>query len=103
MFVSEIRRQVADLLKTGLSMNEIAHRLDLARSTVGYHAQVLREAQNSSSRRTPPRRGWAPVGAPSQTRERVRALLAAGHTRAAIAETLGVARSTVTYHVKLLG
>ena len=102
MFVSETRRQIAALLKTGLTMNEIAHRLDLARSTVGYHAQALREAHNPSSPRVPARRGWAPVGAPSQTRERVRALLAAGHTRAAIAQMLEVARSTVTYHAKLL-
>src|SRR5437879_13027052 len=100
MFVSEIRRQIGALLASGFSMNEIAHRLDLARSTVGYHAQALRDAQNPSSQRAPARRGCAPVGAPSQTRERVRAILAVGHTRAATAQTLREARSTVSTHHK---
>jgi DNA-binding transcriptional ArsR family regulator len=103
MFVSEIRDMVATLLAEELSLNEIAHRLGVARSTVGYHADALREGRErrSARERAPKRRG--PVAAPDVTRERVRALLDRGYTRARVAETLGLARSTVTYHAGRLG
>jgi DNA-binding CsgD family transcriptional regulator len=103
MFVSEIRKMVAVLLEEQLTLSEIAHRLGVANSTVGYHADALREGREGRSvpDRAPKRRG--PVAAPDVTRERVRALLNQGHTRARIAEALGLARSTVTYHAGRLG
>jgi DNA-binding transcriptional ArsR family regulator len=54
MFVSELRTAIAELLDDGLSGNEIAHRLEVARSTVGYHLLVLRggvEPRVSSSQK----------------------------------------------------
>ncbi|HEX5309522.1 MAG TPA: helix-turn-helix domain-containing protein [Solirubrobacteraceae bacterium] len=103
MFVSELRAAVAKLLDAGLSKNEIAHRLGVARSTVGYHAERLgdekgrpSEQHGSSSRRRP-------VAAVAVTREQVRQLLASGKTRAEVARALGLSRSTVTYHAARLG
>jgi DNA-binding CsgD family transcriptional regulator len=104
MFVSEVRIAVADLLGAGLNMNEIAHRLGVARSTVGYHAAELAREKHASERcqgREHARTG--PVAAVHVTRERVRRLLASGKTRAEVATTLGLARSTVTYHAARLG
>jgi hypothetical protein len=102
VFVSELRRTVAELLADGLTMNEIAHRLGVARATVGYHVQVLREADEKRSGHS---RGKStgPVAAPSVTREQVRRLLDAGQNRATAAQVLGVTRSTVTYHAAQLG
>jgi DNA-binding NarL/FixJ family response regulator len=103
--VSQIRNAVSRLLAEGLALNEIAHRLGVANSTVGYHVQALREQREQrekgvmAAERTP---GRTPVAAPSVTRERVRRLLDQGYTRAKIAETLGLARSTVTYHATRL-
>jgi DNA-binding CsgD family transcriptional regulator len=86
----------------GLTANEVAHRLGVARSTVGYHLTVLRDDANGSSpRRTTRRTG--PKAPPLTTRERVRRLLDEGKTRLAVAEALGVSRSTVTYHARRLG
>src|SRR6266851_6227726 len=72
VFVSEIREAVARLLAQELSLNEIAHRLDVARSTVGYHAAALREQRQDGQRKG--RRainGGPPVAARDVTRERV--------------------------------
>jgi DNA-binding NarL/FixJ family response regulator len=104
VFVSEIRASVAELLDAGPNMNEIAHRLCVARSTVGYHAEVLCRAQRASEeRQAGARRHTGPVAAVDVTKERVRQLLAAGKTRAGVAKKLGLARSTVTYHAARLG
>jgi DNA-binding CsgD family transcriptional regulator len=101
MFVSGIRHEVGQLLADGLSLNEIAHRLGVARATVGYHAQVLREVQEGPVRL--PTRYTGPVAPPSVTKARVLRLLEDGHNRAAVAQQLGVSRSTVTYHANRLG
>jgi DNA-binding NarL/FixJ family response regulator/5-methylcytosine-specific restriction endonuclease McrA len=104
MFVSEVRRNVAELLKNGLTLNEVAHRLGVARSTVGYHVEVLREQRDEGrARQTQDPKSTGPVAAPEVTRERVRRLLAMGHTRAEAADTLGLSRSTITYHAARLG
>jgi DNA-binding CsgD family transcriptional regulator len=104
MFVSDNRNEITALLAQGLTLNEIAHRLGLARSTVGYHVHVLGEQQTkqlAEPHRHPGRR--PPVASPGVTRERVRRLLETGSTRASIADALGLARSTVTYHARRLG
>ncbi|HEX3392769.1 MAG TPA: hypothetical protein VHS55_09410 [Solirubrobacteraceae bacterium] len=102
--MSNVRNEVAVLLAAGLNMNEIAHRLGVARSTVGYHAEALQRDQQRAEGQVdevPKRRG--PVAAPKVTKESVRRLLAMGKTHAEIAEALEVARSTVTYHATRLG
>ena len=78
MLVSEIRRKVKQMPSDGLSLNEIAHRLSVARATVGYRVQVLDEAQRgpvglSATRYT------GPVAPPSVTKARVSRALEAGH------------------------
>lgn len=88
----------------GLTLNEIAHRLGVARSTVGYHADALQRAREQRPVVLKHDIGGAgPVAPPEVTRERVRHLLDLGYTRAKVAETLGLARSTVTYHAARLG
>jgi DNA-binding NarL/FixJ family response regulator len=104
VFVSETRDAIAALIERGLGLNEIAHRLGLANSTVGYHARALREDGPDRARRREHRTGGrAPVAPPTVTRERVRELVERGDSRATIAETLGIACSTVTYHATQLG
>jgi DNA-binding CsgD family transcriptional regulator len=102
MFVSAVREAVAELLEEGLSANEIAHRLDVARSTVGYHLLVLRGnvAQRASSSQ---KQNTGPAAPPLITREKVCRLLEAGNSRAAVARLLGLSRSTVSYHARRLG
>ncbi len=46
LFVADIREKVAELTAEGLSLNEVAHRLGVARSTVGYHVDVLRRSRD---------------------------------------------------------
>jgi DNA-binding transcriptional ArsR family regulator len=67
MFVSDIRTAVAQLLADDLTLNEIAHRLGVARATVGYHAQALREAEQGRPSRSRGK-GTGPVAAPSVMR-----------------------------------
>lgn len=89
-----------EIARRWLTANEIAHRIGVARSTVGYHLHVLREGTERPARS---RRHTGPVAAPSVTRQRVRRLLETGQNRAAVAQLLGVAPSTVTYHAGRLG
>ena len=91
-------------MDAGLSMNEIAHHLGVAQSTVGYHVELLRRARHEPGEGEDCTRAHTgPVAAVDVTKERVRKLLAAGKTRAEVAETLGLARSTITYHAARLG
>jgi DNA-binding CsgD family transcriptional regulator len=103
VFVSELREQITALLDDGLSLNEIAHRLALARSTVGYHARAVREQPSETARPPRVRDRSRPAATPSVTRARVRRLLAQGLSRAQVAQRLHLARSTVTYHADRLG
>jgi DNA-binding CsgD family transcriptional regulator len=103
LFVSEIRADIHRLLAAGLSQNEIAHRLAVARSTVGYHVAELRRLDDVRAHVAQRNEGSHPPVAPvAVTREQVRSLLDAGMTRAAVAQQLGLARSTVSYHARNL-
>src|SRR2546421_1794491 len=70
---------------------EIAHRLGVARSTVGYHVSELREAESARPDASVATRPKAPAHV---TRAEVRRLLETGHSRAAVARLLGLRRST---------
>jgi DNA-binding CsgD family transcriptional regulator len=98
MFVSGTRQMVIQLLHSGLSQPEIARQLDLASTTVSYHVERLRE-DVSSDEREPPDAAHSRL----QARGDVARLLADGLTHVEIARTLGIAKSTVSYHVRRLG
>jgi DNA-binding CsgD family transcriptional regulator len=104
VFVPTTREAIAALIDGGLTLNEVAHRLGLANATVGYHVRALREEPDRRhSHHDRPGGGGPPVAPPTVTREQVRSMLERGYTRAKIAEHLGIARSTVTYHATRLG
>lgn len=101
LFVADIRERVAELTAEGLTLNEVAHRLGVARSTVGYHVDVLRRSRDPARReRTGSTR---PAAGPTVTRRRVGRLLSEGMMPAQVAESLDLARSTVTFHARELG
>jgi DNA-binding CsgD family transcriptional regulator len=102
----DIRARVFELSDAGMSAAAIARELGLARNTVAYHLSRANRAGPDSG--TPPtrlERACPPDAAGSivGTRERVRTMLAQGHSRAAIASALGVSKATVTYHARRLG
>lgn len=100
MFVSTIAAQIPRLLRAGVSQAEIARQLGVAHSTVGYHLRRLAQPPPISAPAVP-----APDGASRthDTRDRVAALLEAGHSRREIARMLGLTKQTVTYHARRLG
>jgi DNA-binding CsgD family transcriptional regulator len=101
MFVTEIGIEVVELHRQGLRSVDIAHRLNIAQSTVHYHLRKLshKPAADAQMRRRAGRRPGTKV----QTRLLVAELLARGFSRTEIARRLGLAKSTVTYHAKQLG
>ncbi len=92
----EIQRLVAQRVPPA----EIARRLGVAPPTVDYHVARL-QTPGSDRADVVPGGGGAPLVV--DTRERVAALLAQGFGKNAIARTLGVSRSTVSYHARRLG
>lgn len=98
--MSELGDQDVALHEQGLKSLEIAHRLNVAQSTVHYHLRKLRQPTEAPISRARPGR---PVGSAAKTRDLVAQLLARGLTRAEIARRLGLAKSTVTYHARRLG
>lgn len=96
--MSELGDSVRSLHDQGLKSLEIAHRLNIAQSTVHYHLRKL-QPSSEATRRPPGRR----AGSQGRTRELVAQLLARGLTRAEVARELGLAKSTVTYHARRLG
>lgn len=98
MFVEGIGDQVVALHRQGVPNSHIAHRLDIAQSTVHYHLRKLAD---------PPPPGKAkhkgPRLPPGRTAQLVAQMLARGMSRVQIARRLGVAKSTVSYHARRLG
>ena len=101
MFVSSIRAQVAELAGLDHSPGDIARKLGVATNTVRYHLQQLQEGPAIPP--TPPAAPSEAVVSQVGTRAAVARLLHEGCSRAEIARRLGVARSTVSYHVRRLG
>jgi DNA-binding CsgD family transcriptional regulator len=102
--MSELGDRAVELHLQGVRSIDIAHRLNVAQSTVHYHLRRLTDppAVIAPAR---PQRYRKPQGARStvRTSERVAALLALGRSRAEIARRLGIAKSTVSYHARQLG
>lgn len=95
----ELGESVISLHRAGLRPVEIAHRLNVAVSTVHYHLRKLVRIPREAAKP----RGGTHTNSGVKTRDLVAALLARGHSRAEIARRLGVAKSTVTYHATRLG
>ncbi len=89
--------------QAGHSVAQIAAALGVAPTTIGYHIRLA--AGRSAKTPTAPSLNERPVDAQERapTRERVRALLGSGRSRAEVATTLGVSKSVVTYHARRLG
>lgn len=100
--LSTREREVAELLAEGLSNAQIADALFLSTHTVRVHTSRVLHAFGVSSRvgvaiaLAPPGRGSAAL-TPRQTQ--IVALVVAGASNRAIAEALGIRRSTVEKHV----
>jgi DNA-binding CsgD family transcriptional regulator len=103
MFVSQTRDKVAELLAAGLRLGEIARQLDLAPQTISYHAKQIRDGAVDERHRTPTVVELDESARHRPTRELVRELLAEGHSRADIARSLGITKSTVSFHARRLG
>jgi DNA-binding CsgD family transcriptional regulator len=97
------RGEIKAMLVEGLSVSEIARRLGLARPTVEYHAERLARPTAAP----PPELAEATVPPTARssvkTRDEVARLLAEGRTKGEIARSLGIAKSTVSYHARRLG
>ncbi len=97
--MSQLGEEILALHREGVASIAIAHRLNVAQSTVHYH---LRRAQ---------RQTVVPIPRPStrkrfhtnDTRRQVAALLEQGLSGVEIARRLDIAKSTVSYHVRRLG
>ncbi len=98
--MSTVGDQVLALHAKGVRTVDIAHRLDVAQSTVHYH---LRRLKDPAAGVKPYRKlGRRPSGA-IPTSELVARLLAQGLSRAEVARRLCLAKSTVSYHARRLG
>jgi DNA-binding CsgD family transcriptional regulator len=95
-----IREEIERLAVERVPPAEIARRLGVAPATVDYHLARLKRPPPAGVNPSP---GVGRAPREIDTRERVAALLAEGHGTNAIARTLGLSRSTVSYHVRRLG
>jgi hypothetical protein len=102
VFVSELGYRVVELHRQGVRSTDIAHRLNVAKSTVHYHLRKLREREGTDVVRLTAPRGRR-RGPDLRTRTLVGDLLRRGMSRAELARRLGLAKSTVTYHARHLG
>ena len=98
--MSDTRERIRRLREQGLSTVQIAHRLQIAQSTVHHHLRQMRREVARPPADPPPRRS---AHRTVETGERVAALLQAGVKRAEIARILGISRSTVSYHARRQG
>lgn len=98
--MSELGDRIIALHADGLKSVDIAHRLNVAQSTVHYHLRRFEEqAAEPKTRRQARRQPWSST----TTRELVARCLAQGLSRAEVARRLGLAKSTVSYHARRLG
>jgi DNA-binding CsgD family transcriptional regulator len=94
------RTRIAQLAAEGRTPQEIALSTGLAGPTVAYHLGRLAEPAEAVAPDTSPA---AAARTQVPTREAVARLLADGLSRLAIARTLGLSKSTVSYHARRLG
>jgi predicted transcriptional regulator len=115
--MTDVRRQISQhvLANPGVHFNELTRQLDIATGQAQYHLRRLREGSTLETEHLRGRTHYFPTGYEPRERrtlallrrETVREMLVyaleAGEPREAdIAEELGVARSTVAWHVSTL-
>jgi DNA-binding CsgD family transcriptional regulator len=98
--MSEIGDRILLLHAQGLPSLEIAHRLEVAQSTVHFH---LRKQAERHRDRVEPQGRTVRRPARGVTKSLVSQLLESGLTRVEVARRLGLAKSTVSYHARQLG
>ncbi len=98
-FVTGTRGEIHRLFEEGLSRGEIARQLELARTTVDYHLSRLEQGEEPARTIVPTNVGRTRV----ETRGLVISRRDQGFSNAEIARTLGISKSTVSYHVRRLG
>ncbi|HEY2653382.1 MAG TPA: helix-turn-helix domain-containing protein [Solirubrobacteraceae bacterium] len=98
MFVQTTREAIAAGHARGFSQPEIARELDLAPTTVSYHLGRIPQSIPASADDRP-----QPASQRPRTREMVAVLIADGVPHVEIARTLGISKSTVSYHAGRLG
>lgn len=98
MFVSRLGQEILALHQQGVASLAIAHRLNVAQSTVHYH--LRRAKQPVPVRSAEPRVGRDKPHLHTPTRQRIEALLGQGLSQAEIARRLDIAKSTVSYHAR---
>lgn len=101
MFVSQLGEQILALHRDGAASLAIAHRLNVAQSTVHYHLRRARRPVSIRALQPQPvaRKARSEVA----THQRVAELLDRGLTQLEIARQLDLAKSTVSYHARRLG
>lgn len=99
--MSEIGDRVLELHRQGVRSIDIAHRLNVAQSTVHYH--LRKPAAAAPVRPAAASKPKSEARSAVPTRERVAELLADGLSRAEVARRLGLTKGTVSYHARRLG
>ncbi len=98
-FVSDIRANIDELYRSGLSQRAIANELGIAPATVVYH---LRRLATEHVEAVPSPAQPLTALRVSGTRARVAELLDGGMLRIEIARRLGLSKATVSYHARRL-
>jgi DNA-binding CsgD family transcriptional regulator len=101
--VRRTREEIRELFETGVRPAEIARILGIASSTVEYHLAAIRTSSPPGESDPDVTTQDCPPAVLTSTREQVRRLLDMGLAKAEIAQTLGITKSTVSYHARGLG
>jgi DNA-binding CsgD family transcriptional regulator/5-methylcytosine-specific restriction endonuclease McrA len=100
MFVSSTQTEIRRLRERGLTIPEIARRLELAPTTVSYHVERLSARVRGTW--IADRVAGEHAAEQSKTRTLVAQMLSEGKSRVEIARRLGLSKATISYHARRL-